>query len=121
MKALVARKARAYGLSVLPSSCSANIYFHGLACYACKWGPCGSAKLLPQLVEDEIAEAAELLGCRKPHVKISGFQVIIRCNSKLEPKKGDIIQSWLEALTKRAVTVIAPGLRGKGYEAYEED
>ncbi|ABM81023.1 radical SAM protein [Hyperthermus butylicus] len=121
LKNLVARKARAYGLRVLPSSCSANIRSHGLACHACIWGPCGNPKLLPRLVEEEVAEAAELLGCRKPRVRISGFRVLVRCGSRLEAKTRNIIQSWLETLTKRTVTVIAPGLRGKGYEAYEED
>ncbi|KSW12251.1 DNA photolyase [Pyrodictium occultum] len=96
LKELAARIAARYGLRVLPSSCSANIVSHGLGCWACKWGPCGHAPPRPQ--EGEVAEAAEVLGCRRARASVKGNTIYLVCNG--DRRLADIARVWIETITK---------------------
>ncbi len=102
LKQLAVSKARKYGLKPLPSSCSANIVSHGLACHACKWGPCGDLSKLPKVTGDDVKEAAELLGCKPLGASVRGSLITVRCRGG----RSDIVAVWLETLTRRMVRVI---------------
>ena len=104
LKEYIARKARRIGLMVLPSSCSANIWSHGLWCHACKWGPCGDPANAIRLSEEEIIEAAEVLGCSSPRVKLHNYRVLVRCRGS--ERHWDVLAVWLETLTRREVRVL---------------
>ena len=75
LKRAAAAAAEKHGLRVLPSSCSANIDAHGLACHACRWGPCGDPRRLPAVDEEGLRDALEALGCPARRVRIRGWQV----------------------------------------------
>lgn len=101
LKNLAAKVARRYGLAVLPSSCSANIVSHGLACWACKWGPCGSAPKPPS--SDEVAEAAEILGCRKARARVTRNMAYVECRG--DKRLVDVVAVWIETIAKIRVAV----------------
>jgi DNA repair photolyase len=68
------RLARAYGLIVLPTACSANVYSHRIPCNRCKYGPCYSAPHPPTL--EEVADSLNLLNvkcCRVERVSLKGI------------------------------------------------
>jgi DNA repair photolyase len=101
LKKIAIAKAREYGLEVLPSSCSANIVSHGLACYACKWGPCGDPSKLPPVEEEDVREALEVLGCKPLEVKVRSNLILARCRGDAE--KASV---WLETIAKRRVHIV---------------
>ncbi|BES81427.1 radical SAM protein [Pyrodictium abyssi] len=103
LKELAARVARRYGLAVLPSSCSANIVAHRLACWACKWGPCGSTLEPPE--DNEVAEAAEVLGCRRARARVKRNMVYVECVG--DKRLADVASVWIETVTKMR-TVVRP-------------
>jgi len=103
LKELAARVARRHGLIVLPSSCSANIVAHRLACWACKWGPCGSALEPPK--DDEVAEAAEVLGCRRAQARVKRNTAYVECVG--DKRLADVASVWIETVTKMR-TVVRP-------------
>ena len=72
LKDRAAAAARKHGLRVLPSSCSANIDSHRIACWACKWGPCGDNNLLPRVDREGIRDAFEALGVKPTRINITG-------------------------------------------------
>ena len=72
LKDKAAAAARKHGLRVLPSSCSANIDSHRIACWACRWGPCGDNSLLPRVDKAGIRDAFEALGVKPTRINITG-------------------------------------------------
>lgn len=106
IKNRIAKLARKMGLTVLPSSCSANIYSHRMWCYGCKWGPCGIPSKEIKYSLEELLEAAELLGCKKPRVhtrRTKPWLIELRCK---EVKDADMVAAWLETLLRREVVVL---------------
>ncbi len=102
LKRLVEVYAKKLGLTVYPSSCSANIDSHGLACNACKWGPCGRPGELPWVEEDAIVELASLVGVEVSEVRVDERSVKVHARGV---RRGDarlrVLRNWVEALTKR--------------------
>ncbi len=110
LKRLAAEKARRYGLRVLPSSCSANIEAHGLACWVCRWGPCGEEKKLPKVDEEGLRDAFEALGCSAENISIdsSAIRVGLACRGSRARRAVLIV----ETVAKRRVIVERqPGAR----------
>ncbi len=102
LKKLVEIEARRLGLRVYPSSCSANIDSHGLACYACKWGPCGSPGKLPEVEVDAIYELGSLVGVELASVEVRENSVRVSYRRRPSERRRRIMRNWVEALTKRA-------------------
>ncbi len=102
LKRMVEREAQRLGLRVYPSSCSANIDAHGLACYACRWGPCGKPGELPEVEEDAILELGSLIGVEVKKVEIS--ESIVRVSYRRRPGERErrVMRNWVEALARRA-------------------
>ncbi|BEP17572.1 hypothetical protein PYJP_09240 [Pyrofollis japonicus] len=105
IKDRIAKLARKLGLIVLPSSCSANVYSHKMWCYGCKWGPCGISSREIRYSVEELIEAAEALGCKKPRVhtrRTRPWLVELRCK---DVKDAGRVAAWLETLLRREVVV----------------
>jgi len=103
LKRLAAEKARRYGLRVLPSSCSANIEAHGLACWACRWGPCGEKEKLPKVDEEGLRDAFEALSCPLGQVKVgaSKIEASLLCRGQWARRAALIV----ETIAKRRVVL----------------
>ncbi len=107
LKRKAAEAAKRHGLRVLPSSCSANIEAHRLACNACHWGPCGDPRQLPKLDAETAAQLLETLGCNRPRaVKVTASTIEAKCREK-NHKKLDQIKVILETIAKRK-TILRP-------------
>ncbi len=107
IKELVRKISKHYGLKVLPSSCSANIDAHRLACWACKWGPCGDTDRLPVVDREDLAEAIEVLVGKKPeNIRVRRNHIVVKTRkfNRFERKK---VAHWLSTLTKRDVRIDA--------------
>ena len=111
LKEKAAAAARRYGLRVLPSSCSANIEAHRLACWACHWGPCGDPRLLPRVDEDGVRDALEALGLQAARVRVRDG--VIEAVLRGRPGARDVKRARyiVETLAKRRVVLRARGLR----------
>lgn len=107
IKKIVWVKAREYGLKVYPSACSANMDSHGLSCWACKWGPCGDRRGLPEVEPRDLVEAAELLtGIRPLFANIEHNTIMLGYpKGRLTERSKKIILHWLSALTKRSIRI----------------
>lgn len=107
LKEEVRRLAAKYGLKVFPSSCSANMDSHSTACWACKWGPCGSPSELPVVREEDVTEIVELLIGEKAYlVRLTGNTIVVFLGSKPKKRLRDkVFVHWLSTLTKRRVIV----------------
>ncbi len=106
LKQLVARRAKRYGLHVLPSSCAANIEAHGLGCHACRWGPCGSKEALPRLDEEGARDALEALGCRPVKLRIRGW--LLEAHARCRRREAAVAEAILESLARRRVLLRPP-------------
>ncbi len=76
LKEKVARIAGELGLKVLPASCSSNIDSHGLACAACRLGPCGDPSQLPRADESALWEILREAGVKAAGAKLEGYYAI---------------------------------------------
>lgn len=106
VKSSVLGFAKLLDLRAYPSSCSANIDSHGLACAACSMGPCGSGAI-PPADGDSVARAAELLGAEVLSAKVLGNRVELALK-KMPEAPADVLKTLLETVTKRKVLLRAP-------------
>ncbi len=107
LKQKAAETARRHGLKVLPSSCSANIESHMLACHACHWGPCGNPHRLPAVDEQAAKEMLELLGCKPRRVRVTHSTITATCTKPRDRRTLDRIAVLIETTAKRK-TIIKP-------------
>ncbi len=104
LKMLVSKAARAIGLTVYPSSCSANIAAHNLACWACKWGPCGDPERLPRVSEESLRDLLEHFGLKPIDVDIEGPRILVRYQPRGSGREDlQIVKHWVTTLTRRIV------------------
>ncbi len=78
LKKKIARIAEEYGLKIYPSACAANIDSHGLACNACRLGPCGSLKNMPVISERDVREVLEYFGLKAYNVFVGNSRVRVK-------------------------------------------
>ncbi len=105
LKRMVEVYARRLGLRVYPSSCSANIDAHGLACNACKWGPCGDPDNLPDVEEEAVRELGSLVGVEVREVRVDDRSVRVSVRARRGDEGLRVLRHWVEALTRRAMLV----------------
>jgi DNA repair photolyase len=105
LKRLVEVHAKRLGLRVYPSSCSANIDSHGLACNACKWGPCGDPENLPVVEPEAVAELASLIGLEVGEVRVDARTVRVSVRGRRDEREVRVLRHWVEALAKRMLLV----------------
>ncbi len=101
LKEKIAKIAERLGFRVYEAACGANIESAGLACWACKWGPCGDINRLPSVSERDIAEFLKRLGYEGKAERISDRQVMV----KLERGDKDVVKCLLRELCRREVIV----------------
>ncbi len=104
LKERVSVTARKYSLKVFPSSCSANMDAHGLACWICKWGPCGDPSKLPHVEDDGVREIVELFGLKPVSVRVRGNRVDIVVG-RYDRGRVKRLYHWLSTLAKREVMI----------------
>ncbi len=110
IKQAIIAYARKLGMSVHPSSCSANIASHGLSCAACRLGPCGDPGSLPAVDEDAVHAIAEKAGARLAWIRVRGL-VVEYSLARGGRRERDIIDSWIASLAKRTPVHVRHGRR----------
>jgi DNA repair photolyase len=105
IKMRIRRFASKMGLRAFPSSCAANIDAHGLSCYRCSFGPCGSIDNLPMIDPDNVRNMLSFFGINVHNIKISNDRITLK---GVSGKDGSwrVGLHWLETITKRRVVVL---------------
>jgi len=103
LKRRLAAMARELGLKVYPSACAANIEAHGLSCAACRMGPCGDPKALPDFNPSSIIKLAENYGLRISSLKSDDLKLVMSAEGDRRAKKQ--FQEFVKALIKREVII----------------
>ncbi len=104
LKKKIADTARSLGMTVHPSSCSANIEAHNQACWACNMGPCGDPGRLPRVSEEEVEDAVQALGASSCRARVRENKIVIEARG-LSKEKARIVEHWIATLSRRMVIV----------------
>lgn len=105
LKEAVVRVAEELGAKIYPSACSANVEAHGLSCAACRMGPCGDPKRLPDFDPDEVPLLAERFGVKVRKVELDGFRLRLRVEKGTRRRK-ERFAHFLKALVKRRIELL---------------
>ncbi|MDK2371780.1 MAG: radical SAM protein [Candidatus Korarchaeota archaeon] len=100
LKRMLSSRARALGLKVFPSACSANVDAHDLGCHMCDMGPCNGH--LPDYDPEEIEQALRGLGIE---ARIIPEDRKILALVKGGSKRMRRVKHLVSTATKRMVTV----------------
>ncbi len=100
LKRMLSSRARALGLKVFPSACSANVDAHDLECHMCDMGPCNGH--LPDYDPEEIEQALRGLGIE---ARIIPEDRKILALVKGGSKRVRRVKYLVSTATKRMVTV----------------
>ncbi len=104
LKKKIADTARSLGMTVHPSSCSANIEAHNQACWACNMGLCGDPGRLPRVSEEEVEDAVQALGASSCRARVRENKIVIEARG-LSKEKARIVEHWIATLSRRMVIV----------------
>jgi len=100
LKRMLSSRARALGLKVFPSACSANVDAHDLGCHMCNMGPCNGP--LPDYDPEEIEQALRGLGIEARIIpKDRKILALVKGGSKRMRR----VRHLVSTATKRLVTV----------------
>ncbi len=104
LKEKITSTARSLGMTVHPSSCSANIEAHDQACWACNMGPCGNPGRLPRVSEEGVEDAVQVLGASSCRAWVGENKIVVEARG-LSRERARIVEQWITTLSRRMVVV----------------
>ncbi len=105
LKKKITRIAEDYGLTVYPSACAANIEAHGLSCNACRLGPCGSLRKIPEISDTDVREVLDYFDLKAYTILVSNSRVRVRLRYNAPRNIIERFKQLIISVARRSVDV----------------